>query len=73
MLGPVPTRPSLRLDAAARLWLGLLAGGAGLSLGWAARVLTGPVLNAAATPLLMIPAVVLAAATGGTERALALG
>ncbi len=65
MLGLVPTFPPFRLHAPARLWLGLLAGAAGLSLGWAARILAGPILNEAATPLLMIPAVVLAAATGG--------
>lgn len=52
-------------DRSRRLWLGLLAGGAGLSFGWAAKVLAGPALGEAATPLLMIPGVVLAAATGG--------
>ncbi len=56
--------PSL-LEQSRRLWLGLLAGGAGLSFGWAAKVLAAPALGEAATPLLMIPAVVLAAATGG--------
>ena len=56
---------TFRFDHAQRLWLGLLAGGAGLSFGWAAKVLIGPALKEAATPLLMIPAVVLAAATGG--------
>lgn len=65
MVGSVPSPADLLLEQSRRLWLGLLAGGAGLSLGWAARVLAGPGLREAATPLLMIPGVVLAAATGG--------
>lgn len=53
------------LESRPPLWLGLLAGAAGVAIGWAARVLAGPALGEAATPLLMVPAVVLAAATGG--------
>ena len=65
MVRAVPNPAGLLPDWSRRLWLGLLAGGAGLSFGWAAKVLAGPALSEAATPLLMIPGVVLAAATGG--------
>ncbi|MDB5471972.1 MAG: sensor histidine kinase [Caulobacter sp.] len=53
------------LEQPRRLWLGLLAAGVGVGLGASVKALAGPGLGEASTPLLMIPAVVLASALGG--------